>query len=124
MSNEQRPPKCIAPGCAYAAIEGHMHCGRRHEKPTPSALDGPPIQWVANADAGDSTGLCSICADERDEPHSWKECAQRVTDILVGEFERGWKAAEEHALRMGQATDLGARSSASEQRGAGAIPAV
>jgi hypothetical protein len=37
---------------------------------------GPTIVWSANGDAGDSTGRCGVCNEERDESHSWEECAR------------------------------------------------
>jgi len=65
-------------------------------------LAGPPIVWTPNGDAGDATGLCLICLEERDEPHSFSECARRVSELIAAEFDRGWKA------RAGSCEPIGA----------------
>lgn len=38
----------------------------------------PGIVWSANGEAGDSTGRCEVCGEERDEPHTWEECARQL----------------------------------------------
>jgi len=35
-----------------------------------------PVDWIPNADAGDSSCFCQSCGNEIAEPHTWKECAK------------------------------------------------
>ncbi len=34
-----------------------------------------PLIYHSNGEAGDGQNICGGCGDERDEPHTWKECA-------------------------------------------------
>lgn len=61
---KERRTTCRNCGAARGAVEG-------------VAVDGPPITVTPNGDTGDSSGHCSVCSEERDEPHTWKECAER-----------------------------------------------
>lgn len=55
------------------------HVGRALEEPArPCVVEGPEIAWAPNGDAGDSSGHCSCCGEERDDPHSWQACAERL----------------------------------------------
>ncbi|MBX3203208.1 MAG: hypothetical protein KF894_34105 [Labilithrix sp.] len=49
--------------------------GSEESAPARAAPPGPEIEVVSNGD--DSSGYCSVCREERDEPHTWRECAER-----------------------------------------------
>jgi hypothetical protein len=42
-----------------------------------------PLVSHPNADAGDHTVTCSGCDEERDDPHTWEDCAQRLREQLA-----------------------------------------
>lgn len=39
---------------------------------------GPPLVWTSNGEAGDGQNECSVCGQELDEPHSWRDCLKCV----------------------------------------------
>lgn len=90
------------------------------ESPTEASVDGPTLKSHAYADTGDFTVWCSNCGQERDEPHTWRECAEYLASQIGMEFDQGWQAAEETradreaALRPGPAVT--SREAVSEER--------
>lgn len=75
-----------------------------------SPVDGPEIIWTANADAGDSTGRCANCGEEREEPHTWKECAQRLAREV--ELENARAHDPEHARALLRDVEAGSHEAA------------
>lgn len=54
-----------------------------------------PLHYEANPEAGDGQSVCDGCGEERDEPHTWRECADRLTRLQI----EGVNALVEQALR-------------------------
>jgi len=74
------------------AVELELAAQGTNEAPP---VDGPALKSYANADAGDYTVSCSNCGQERDEPHTWRECAEYLASQVGVEFDQGWQAAED-----------------------------
>lgn len=44
-------------------------------------MKGPALAYVSNGEAGDGQSVCSSCGEERDQPHTWEECAKRLAEM-------------------------------------------
>lgn len=57
----------------------------------------PGIVWSSNGQAGDSSGRCECCGEERDEPHTWEECARQSAAHDIATVDRAIDAEIEAA---------------------------
>ncbi len=65
----------------------------------------PAIEWTPNGEAGDSTGACEGCGEERDEPHAWRDCRKNWEHKWDTVFDVARKSEEEiDRLRTALAT--------------------
>lgn len=92
-----------------------------------TCIEGPAIIWSPTG-AGDYSGACSVCGQQRDEPHTWPECAagmQSTINGFYGELGRAQAAPTELAHQWSEQLErlraLEARSNGSQhaQRRAG-----
>lgn len=58
-------------------------------------MRGPALAYVSNGEAGDGQHVCSSCGEERDQPHTWEECAKRLAEMHEKADASYWGAIRE-----------------------------
>lgn len=65
-----------------------------------------PLRYESNGEVGDGQWVCRGCGEERDEPHTWRDCAARLADAQREGFDhavnldRALRALARHAKRL------------------------
>jgi hypothetical protein len=61
--------------CETIAIVDRMLTEARARQPQP---DRPALRHESLGETGDAVSICNGCDEERDEPHTWEDCAARL----------------------------------------------